>query len=156
MAGCEVTRRRDRESAAGAGAGGARHGADRTPLREGRPMSGDPGAPRPSPSPRPSYARTRVLTGVRMLLRGGHAVPAAAAHRYWAFLNHLVGPHRFDLRRIDAEPLFQHIRRVGPESRRSFDVHHLAVNLHRPCRHLVLAGMVLYVLHEAALLEARL
>src|ERR1700730_7174026 len=63
---------------------------------------------------------------------------------------------RLDLSRADPEPVVQNLGAVRPERRRSFQSCRLAVDAHRPGRHLVVAVVVMDGLHDAALLEARL
>src|ERR1700738_843824 len=63
---------------------------------------------------------------------------------------------RLDLSRANPEPVVQNLGTVRPERRRSFQSCRLAVDAHRPGRHLVVAVVVMDGLHDAALLEARL
>src|SRR5262245_51383766 len=63
---------------------------------------------------------------------------------------------RFDLCRADTEPALQHLGAVCPERRRAFKPYRLAVDPHRPGRHLVITIVVVDGLQETALLEARL
>src|SRR6516225_1172446 len=70
--------------------------------------------------------------------------------------NNAVAPQALDFTGGDAEPVVQNFRAVLPKRRRSFQPYCLAVDPHRPGRHLVVAVVVMDGLHDAAFLEARL
>src|SRR6516164_3366639 len=70
--------------------------------------------------------------------------------------NNAVAPQALDFTGGDAEPVVQNFRAVLPKRRRSFQPYCLAVDPHRPGRHLVVAVVVMNGLHDAALFEARL
>src|SRR6516225_12255363 len=70
--------------------------------------------------------------------------------------NNAVAPQALDFTGGDAEPVVQNFRAVLPKRRRSFQPYCLAVDPHRPGRHLVVAVVVMDGLHDTALLEARL
>src|SRR6266851_4912890 len=57
---------------------------------------------------------------------------------------------------VNAEPVLQHLGTVAPQCRRRLQAHRLAVDPHRPRRHLVVALAVVHDLHDAALVERRL
>src|SRR5229473_2039397 len=57
---------------------------------------------------------------------------------------------------VYAEPVLQHLGTVAPQCRRRLQAHRLAVDPHRPGRHLVVALALGHDLHDAALVERRL
>src|SRR5579864_5193142 len=71
-------------------------------------------------------------------------------------LQHALAAQAIDVAGAEAEPVAQHLGTVATERRRRLQLHRLAVDPHRPGRHLVVALALVHDLHEAALLEARL
>src|SRR5690349_11995006 len=110
------------------------------------------GFPRQTPAVRCFFMYITAKTAAAKK-RGPRVVDTGAD---WLRLDDAFLTQRLDLSSANPEPVAQDLRAVRPERRRSFQLYRLAVDPHRPCRHLVVAVVVVNGLHDAALLEARL